>query len=291
MITKSRKNAQPGAWIVNPNDRGRKAIKSGNVYLKDGDEFEIEIFNPLKVNILADIRLNGNPISSTGLIIRPGKREYLDCFIEDGHKFKFETYNVEDSKDSKDAISDNGVLEVIFYQEDIFKFNNWQSCIQTYRPYYLREYTWYDPYKQFGYNTFTRTNTTCDSNKQVFGSTLMGSLGTDFGTQIGDSSCYNTQVSNNNEIETGRVEKGSDSSQTFTQVDMDFQSTHIHSVLYKILPESQKPKEVNTKKKKTNIDTTSDAIKLLSSLGELRDKGVLTEDEFCEKKKELLSRI
>lgn len=34
-----------------------------------------------------------------------------------------------------------------------------------------------------------------------------------------------------------------------------------------------------------------DPIKLLEKLGELKSAGVLTEDEFSEKKKELLSRI
>ena len=34
-------NSKPAAWIVSPNDRGRKSIKNGKVFLNDGDEFEI----------------------------------------------------------------------------------------------------------------------------------------------------------------------------------------------------------------------------------------------------------
>jgi len=41
------KNSKPSAWIVSTKDRGRKSIKGGKVFLNDGDEFEIEIFNPL----------------------------------------------------------------------------------------------------------------------------------------------------------------------------------------------------------------------------------------------------
>ena len=30
----------PAAWIVNSNDRGRKSIKKGKVYLQDKEEFQ-----------------------------------------------------------------------------------------------------------------------------------------------------------------------------------------------------------------------------------------------------------
>ena len=46
---------KPAAWIVTPNDKGRKSIKNDKVFLNDGDEFEIEIWNPLQVSVLADI--------------------------------------------------------------------------------------------------------------------------------------------------------------------------------------------------------------------------------------------
>ena len=40
---------KPNAWIVNPTDRGRKSIKPLNkIYLEDGQEFQIELFNPLQ---------------------------------------------------------------------------------------------------------------------------------------------------------------------------------------------------------------------------------------------------
>ncbi|MFM7978380.1 MAG: hypothetical protein ACKPKO_03610, partial [Candidatus Fonsibacter sp.] len=80
-------SGNPNAWIVSPNDKGRKSIKNGKVFLNDGDEFEIELFNPLTECVLADIKLNGQSISKTGLVLKPGQRFYLDCFIDDKKKF------------------------------------------------------------------------------------------------------------------------------------------------------------------------------------------------------------
>ena len=55
----------PGAWICNPRDKGRKSIKGGNIYLKNNEEFLIELFNPLNRPVLSDIRLNGDSIFET----------------------------------------------------------------------------------------------------------------------------------------------------------------------------------------------------------------------------------
>ena len=104
--------SKPNAWIVNSTDKGRKSIKNGKVYLKDSEEFQIELFNPLQECVLADIKLNGNSISETGLVLKPGQRFYLDCFIDDRKKFIFNTYDVDNSLESLSAISKNGGLEV-----------------------------------------------------------------------------------------------------------------------------------------------------------------------------------
>jgi hypothetical protein len=116
MAKKAKNNhvEKPTAWVVS-SDKGRKSIKNGKVYLKDKEEFQIELFNPLTDCILADIKLNGNTISQSGLVIRPGERFYLDCFVDDKKKFVFNTYEVEDSLSTKIAISKNGMLEVFFY--------------------------------------------------------------------------------------------------------------------------------------------------------------------------------
>ena len=113
----------PNAWVVSSKDRGRKSIKNENVFLKDNEEFQIELFNPLKNNVLAKINLNGNPISKAGLVIRPGERIYLDCFLDDNKKFVFKTYDIENSEESLEATEKNGLLEVFFYKESIVREN------------------------------------------------------------------------------------------------------------------------------------------------------------------------
>ncbi len=40
-----------------------------------------------------------------------------------------------------------------------------------------------------------------------------------------------------------------------------------------------------------SVSASEEAIKLLKQLGELKDAGVLTEDEFAQKKKELLEKL
>lgn len=43
--------------------------------------------------------------------------------------------------------------------------------------------------------------------------------------------------------------------------------------------------------KKTNINQTNDLLTVITQLSDMKDKGILTEEEFAEKKKELLSQI
>ena len=117
----------PSAWVVNSKDRGRKSIKKGKVYLQDKEEFVIELFNPLQDCVLADIKLNGKSISQTGLVLNPGQRFYLDCFIDDKKKFIFNTYEVEDTTEVANAIAKNGLLEVFFYKESVVTLENWNN--------------------------------------------------------------------------------------------------------------------------------------------------------------------
>jgi hypothetical protein len=152
----------PSAWIVTNNrkdksqasDKGRKSVKNGKVYLDDGDEFEIELHNPLTECVLCDIKLNGQSISKNGLVLKPGQRFYLDCFIDDKKKFIFNTYEIEDTVESADATAKNGLLEVYFYKEDVVQINDWrrrfdQVIVREYYPvYYPYYHPYYHPYYQ-----------------------------------------------------------------------------------------------------------------------------------------------
>ena len=304
-------NAKPGAWIVSPKDRGRKQIKSGKVFLKDEEDFEIELFNPLTVSVLADIKLNGQSISKTGLVIKPGQRVYLDCFIDDRKKFKFSTYEIENSGEALDATQNNGVLEVFFYKEDVITLDNWQRkfdrvIVEKYYPY--NPYPWYNPYKVYcGSGTITGGTVVTTNGNSFTMNASNGLIGGTTTTSVYNSSnnincSYTSQVDlsnlnvagslSTNSIETGRVEKGEKSKQQFTEVDMEFEKHYIASTIIQILPESRKPAEVKQMKtKQSQLLSSDEVIELIKKLGDLHSSGILTDEEFSSKKAELLSKI
>ena len=256
---------KPSAWIVTPNDKGRKSIKNGKCFLENNETFEIELFNPLTVSVLADIKLNGQSISKTGLVVKPGQRVYLDCFIDDKKKFVFSTYEIENGLESLNATQNNGVLEVFFYKEDVITLDNWQRkfdriIVEKHYPY--NPYPWYNPYTVYygntigtgGYGNTNLTNgiigTTTTSNAYYSSNNLVNCYTSESNVSYGGTTVNNLFSVNN--IETGRVEKGEKSKQKFTEVEMDFEKNYISSTIIQILPESRKPAEV--KNVKINIE-------------------------------------
>ncbi len=296
------KNSKPNAWIVSTKDRGRKSIKGGKVFLNNEEEFEIELFNPLTVSVLADIKLNGQSISKTGLVIKPGQRVYLDCFIDDRKKFKFSTYEIEANSESINATQNNGLLEVFFYKEDVITLDNWQRRFDRiivekhypYNPYPWYNQPWYNPNVYCGTTIGTSgisTNTALYSSNNNIGYSYTSNVDLS-NLNIGGS----LEMTPINSIETGRVEKGEKSKQKFTEVDMDFEKHYIASTIIQILPESRKPAEVKDIKGRIKAKDifkreTDEIIDLIKKLGELHSAGILTDDEFSEKKSELLSKI
>lgn len=316
----------PSAWIVNPKDKGRKSIKGDKIYLDDNQEFEIEIHNPLKESVLADIRLNGGSIAKTGLVIKPGQRVYLDCFVDDRKKFIFQTYTVDGDQESLDAIVDNGLLEVFFYKEQAVTLQNWNDrfhkvIIHEYHPVYYPVYPrWYPTYYTLGTGTITTCNsvntlttTSAYNTSSAYGDVLNnGSYGSSFtncsltsGSLTSGSDYYNSPVGGS--LETGRVEKGEKSNQQFVDVDMEFEKNYIHHLVYQLLPSSRKPKDINDISKSKKImeklksnkpqlndilkRESEDVIELIKKLGDLHSAGILTDEEFSNKKSELLSKI
>lgn len=308
----------PYAWIVNSTDQGRKSIKKGNlVYLKDNTEFKIELFNPLKENVLADIKINSNSISSKGLVIRPGQRFYLDCYLDDRKKFVFKTYSVDNTEESKEAIQNNGIVEVLFYKEDVTQFNNWNSNSVTINPYILNN-IWYGGTTTGGYSNSVFTNGLDNSSifssitncSDIFRSNSSTQINNTMGSSLKDSSdtknlyqkklrksidindlsleMGNSTRSLSDTIETGRIEKGQISEQKFEEVDLNFQSWTISRIKYQLLPESQKPIETEELKPKP---VSTDFYDVLKKLSELHECGILTDEEFNNKKKEILSKI
>lgn len=304
-------STKPSAWIVTPNDKGRKSIKSGKIFLEDKEEFEIELFNPLAVSVLSDIKLNGQSISKTGLVLKPGQRVYLDCFIDDKKKFIFSTYEIDGGLESLNATQNNGLLEVFFYKEDVITLDNWRSrfdrvIVEKWYPAYYpsHNYPWNNIYcggsfGTGGYGTTNIGNTTTTtnvdlSNLNIGGSNINSSYTSDSNVSYGGTTVNNLFSMSN--LETGRVEKGEVSKQKFTEVEMDFEKNYISSTIIQILPESRKPAEVKEvfNKKTGEIKfkkEAEDVIELIKKLGELHSAGILTDAEFNTKKSELLSKI
>jgi hypothetical protein len=280
-------SSNPDAWIVinnqkdesKPSDRGRKSVKKGKVYLSDKQEFEIELYNPLKECVLCDIKLNGKSISQSGLVLKPGQRFYLDCFLDDKKKFVFNTYDIEDTSESKEAISNNGLLEVFFYKEEVVNFNNWKD---RFNKVIIEKWYPYQPYYQPYTNPYWYTTGTITTNTN----SCITSLTTT------SNNVYNTSnVYLNSTYETGRVEKGNESSQSFSEIDMDFENYYVYHKVIQILPESRKPIDVKDLNKKNKKKPSIDVISLIKKLGELHSDGILTDEEFTSKKSELLSKI
>ena len=314
-MTKKVKNnhvEKPSAWVVS-SEKGRKSIKNGKVYLKDKEEFQIELFNPLTDCVLADIKLNGNTISQSGLVIRPGERFYLDCFVDDNKKFVFNTYEVEDSQSTKVAISKNGMLEVFFYKESVVSLKNWRNRFDRVivEKYYPVHYPHYHPYWYTTPNVYCGTTTgglsgtttggyytnglnTTTTNTAYYSNPNLQPINSTYtaGINISDLGNMTTTTSySTNSIETGRVEKGSKSNQKFEEVDMDFEKFHISSIVLQLLPESVKPVDTKDLKKEKSSNPTEDIIGLIKKLADLNSAGILTDEEFSEKKAELLNRI
>ena len=306
--TSRREVKAPSAWVVAPKERGRKSVKfdtksdtetKGKVYLNDGEEFQIELHNPLTECALADIKLNGNSISKGGLVLRPGERFYLDCFIDDKKKFIFSTYEVEDTDDSMESIAKNGLLEVFFYKESAKSIDrsrlNKVIVERHYYPYQTNPYwqttPWYTTpniYCNTGNigTTFTTNMPPCNTtytSSSINLNNLTGSLTT------GNNAIPINSINSN--IETGRIEKGENSYQKFDEVDMDFDNFYISSTVLELLPEGRRPIETKELKEKPEQNKQIDVIEMIKKLAELKDVGILTEEEFSEKKADLLGRI
>lgn len=207
-------------------NRNRSKIYENSVYLKDGENFEIELFNPTTSRVLAKITINGNSISNSGIVLKPGERVYLERFIDSNNKFVFETYQVEGSNESLNAIRNNGIVEVSFYTE-----------ITT------STYTSNPGSFTIGNNSGYLSGTLYDTYNAPFGGTTVNHL---FTTTSFTNDSLGLNASASKSVETGRIEKGESSNQLFETVNGNFSMFPTSSVSIKLLPESQKPVEVSS---------------------------------------------
>ena len=122
MTNYTTKVAEPTAHITVRKQRVKQNGK--NVYLDNHTEFELELYNPTNTKLKATIEFDGKLISTSGIVLRPGERIFLDRYLDVDRKFLYETYEVTDTKQNREAIDNNGLVKVRFYEKQ-----EWQNII------------------------------------------------------------------------------------------------------------------------------------------------------------------
>jgi hypothetical protein len=219
---------RPEAFVT----KGKKRIKQfdGQVYLSDGDEYEIELFNPTQEVLLAKIKIDGDYIAGGGIVLRRGERVFLERFLDSPNKFKYSTYVVNgNNTEVQDAIRNNGYVEIEFYSE--------------YKPTIPNRTIYGSP-------NYTYSTHTVNGNPITFTTTGVNSLTSGIST-TSTSTFYNASLTTNtfegpnirnlsNKVETGTTEKGGSSEQSFQHTNKTFNSFSFWNVAWQILPISQK---------------------------------------------------
>ena len=205
-------------------NRNRIKHYAERVYLKDGTHFEIELFNPKSTKVLAKIYLDGKSISSTGIVIKPGQRIFLERWIDEAKKFLYETYEVDDFYNQ--AIRENGKVRVEFFDESSASLNIPGYTSYTHYP--------YNPNQIIG----------AVMPISYAGSTVSNTFTTTTGSAV--SNTFITSTSTNGytaKLETGRTEVGESSSQSFSHDSSQYSSWSCATVNIQILPDGNKPVE------------------------------------------------
>lgn len=232
-------------------------------YLQKGQEFQIELANPTTDVVLAKIILNGKAISQGGLVLNPGQRVFLDRYLDVAKKFLFDTYEVSGSAEMKAAIANNGDFRVEFYRErqpylnqyngiltisdNSFKLGNYNGGSGT-PSQFLRSS-----------NSAGITGSISNTSNISYLSNSMDNIPPSVTSYSSGEATLDWMNPNTEEpapmkksrslapsslraksIETGRVEKGSDSKQELKYVNKSFEYTAFHTIEYKMLPVSQK---------------------------------------------------
>ena len=220
---------KPTAHITKKKSR-LKVYNGHSVFLNDKDNFEFEIHNPKQKSVLVKIKLNGEYISTSGVVLRPGQRVFLERFLDSNNKFEFSTYEVNNTSENRSAIDLNGDVRIEFYDEQEPVRNNFL---------HLNSQTVYG-------------GPTTNTPYPYYGTTLSttGGVGYSTTTYNASNSTFTSSVNSvdlniprsKKSIETGRVEKGDTSKQNFTNSYQDFKYNTCHEIAFKILPLSTKNK-------------------------------------------------
>lgn len=191
---------------VSVNKNRLKIYENNKYYLSNGTNFEIELVNNDDKKYLVEIYLNEQSIGS--IVIGANSHNYLERYIDNNRKFQlFNTFNIDDVDETKEAQERNGRIQIYFYPQISLNYPSFEDRISSING--LLKITTGSPVINY-------CSTTTDSLK----------------------SCYYTAS-----IETGRINEGENSNQTFTYSSDKFEDRSTHSLNCQILPISLKPYE------------------------------------------------
>jgi hypothetical protein len=145
---------------------------------------------------------------------------WLERYLDKNSKFKFSTYDVENTQESKEAVANNGLVEVEFFDKVSLYY---KSYFTVNMPSVFNMPSW------SGIGNWT--------NDGLFNISGSGSVNNTAGVNYSQN--YSADVKSKS-FETGRVSEGSGSNQAFSNVNMEFESLPCSTSRIKILPLSVK---------------------------------------------------
>lgn len=211
-------------------------------YLKDGQEFILMLYNPTQRKVAAKIFINGRAESSM-LVLKPGQRAWIERFLDTDRRFLFETYEVDDTPEGRNATADNGRVRVEFYYETVPQ----PQIVYVEKPVYIP----YNPYPQQPWVTpgiyYSQSAGTIQGINGAAHATMDS---VNFSCNVG-SVQYSSKDQGLNELlkdeapqmETGRVEMGAKSNQQFGTSYDSFESSWFHAEEFRLMPERYRPAE------------------------------------------------
>ena len=202
----NKQNSKVQAY-VSVNKNRLKIYEDNKYYLSNNTNFEIELVNNDDKKYLVEIYLNEHSIGS--IVIGANSHNYLERYIDNNRKFQFNTFEIDDVDETKEARERNGSIQIYFYPQ-----------ITSY------------PKVSFCYSSF--------ANGLFVNSPV---INTPVDTCYYTSSTNTIDTYSSNTIETGRINEGENSNQTFTYSSNSFKDKSVYSLDYQILPISLKPYE------------------------------------------------
>ena len=215
---------------VSVNKNRLKIYEDNKYYLSNGTNFEIELVNNDNKKYLVEIYLNEQSIGS--IVIGANSHNYLERYIDNNRKFQFNTFEIDDVDETKEAQERNGSIQIYFYPQISLNHPSFEGRISS--------------TNNLRINGAAFSPSLNNLHKFTTGSPVINYCSTTTDS-LKSSSYYSTisysSASCSSSIETGRINEGENSNQTFTYSLDKFEDRSTHSLDYQILPISLKPYE------------------------------------------------